>query len=191
MDCQWQSRARACPSPQARSSAKRWRSARPERDEGTLLWELSQYRHVRPLVFYSLREGGLGETSPAGFPLSPLPLIIPSPLPLWAGRSSRALPAFLLHQTASSAVASVATLCFAHSAGYDPMNGALHIRLGHTATKAVAFALRLVHEAVRQITRGEHPRTSYLFLSCSCLHTVKALHPSVVQVSVLGRSVDV
>ena len=142
--------------PPGGGSAKRWRSARPERDEGTLLWELSQYRHVRPLVFYSLREGGLGETSPAGFPLSPLPLIIPSPLPLWAGRSSRAEGWLLLHQTAKFSRMFVATLCFAPT-----------------------------RSTVRQVSRGERPRTSYLFHSCSCLHAAKNLHPSGVQVSVL------
>ena len=77
-------------------------------------------------------------------PLGLLPLAIPSTPPLSVWRSSRALPAFLLHQTASSAVASVATLCFAPT-----------------------------RSTVWQVSRGDRPRTSYLFLSCSCLHAAK------------------
>ena len=69
-------------------------------------------------------------------PLRLLPLAIPSSHPPTGGRSSRALPAFLLHQTASSAVASVATLCFAPT-----------------------------RSTVRQVSRGVSRRTKHLFLS--------------------------
>ena len=81
-------------------------------------------------------------------PLGLLPLAIPSTPPLSVRRSFSRGQSYCSTKPPSSAVASVATLRFAHSAWYDPTNGALHIRLGHTATKAVAFVLRLVHEAV-------------------------------------------
>ena len=153
------------------------------------------------LFSFSLREGGLGETSPAGFPLSPpspgerkrqcfpnIAALVPdfcrrqkscvwlkSPIPsppfgsalVPCGGVAPAAPSPL-----RATVAFVATLCFAHSAWYDPSFELFHIRLGHTATKAGAFVLRLVHEAVRQIARGERRRTEYLFplvqLSAQC-----------------------